>query len=120
MGNHKAASRCNILPWFSARSDGKENRFLQIGNTLLLSDKFKNLSYGAQILYFCMGMESGGKKQFPFPASSAKKYGIPRNSFARFKDELIQAGFIRTVFYGRITREKNLYEFRIDWQAQPP
>lgn len=120
MGRPKAAVNCNILPWLSARADGKEKRFLQIGNSLLLSDKMKDLGQGARYLYICMAMEAGGKREFTFPAQSAKKYGIHPNSFDRYKAELINAGLIRLKESGRLTREKNIYEFRTDWQARPP
>jgi len=67
-----------------------------------------------------MAMESGGSREFVFPASSAKKYGIPRNSFERWKKELIDKGFIRVLYSGRLTREKSSYEFCFDWKPRPP
>ena len=119
MGRPKSAVNCRILPWLSGRSDCKEKRFLQVGNTLLLSATFKNLGTGARYLYICMGMEAGGHREFVFPASAAKKYGISKNSFDRHKAEIINAGLIRLKESGRLTREKNIYEFRTDWQASP-
>ena len=120
MGRKKAAVNCKILPWLSGRSDCREGRYLQIGNSLLLSEQMKNLNYGARYLYLCMGMESGGCREFEFPVSSAKKYGIPRNSFDRHKSELISAGLVDLKASGRTTRENNIYSFRTDWQAKPP
>ncbi len=120
MGRPKAAVNCSILPWLSARADGKEKRFIQIGNSLLLSDTMKGLKQGARYLYLCMAMEAGGKRVFTFPANSAKKYGIPQNSFARYKGELISSGLIRVKESGKNTREKNIYEFSIGWQSGSP
>ena len=117
MGRPKAAVNCKILPWLSARTDGKEKRFLQVGNSLLLSDQMQHLKHGARYLYLCMALEAGGKREFTFPASAAKKYGIHENSFDRYKEQLISAGFIRIKASGRLTREKNIYEFRFDWKT---
>jgi hypothetical protein len=116
----KAAINCKISPWLSAKTDSKEKRFLQIGNSLLLSEEMKGLGNGARYLYLCMAMEAGGKRDFAFPAAAAKKYGIARNSFDRFKAELIAAGLICLKESGWTTREKNIYEFRIDWKARSP
>ena len=87
---------------------------MQVGNSLLLSEKFHKLSSGAQHLYFCMAMESGGKRDFLFPQASAKKYGIAPSSFDRYKKELLAAGCVHLKSSGRITREANEYCFSID------
>ncbi len=89
------------------------------GNSLLLSPMFHALHDGAKNLYLCMAMESGGRREFTFPASSAKKYGIPQSSFDRYKRELIVKGFIRVLYSGRLTREKSAYEFCFDWKSMP-
>ena len=84
MGRGKAAVHCNIRPWLSAKADCKEGRFIQIGNSLLLSEQMGKLKPGARYLYLCMTMEAGGKREFTFPASSAEKYHIPPSSFENF------------------------------------
>ena len=81
MGRRKTAGRCNIRPWLSAKADCKEGRFIQIGNSLLLSEQFGKLKAGARDLYFRMAMESGGEREFTFPASSAERHHIPASSF---------------------------------------
>lgn len=120
MGRRKTASHCNIRPWLSAKADCKEGRFIQVGNSLRLSEQFGKLKAGAKDLYYCMSMEAGGEREFTFPASCAGKYRISPSSFDRFKAELIDAGFIRIKESGRLTREKNVYEFVFDWKARPP
>lgn len=120
MGRRKTAVNCNILPWQSARPDCKEKRFMQTGYPLMLSDPIRELSHGAFRLYMAMMSEAGSKREFTFPASTAERYGIPRSSFDRFKIELIRAGFIRIKESGRLTREKNVYEFVFDWKTRPP
>lgn len=119
MGRHKAAQNCVVLPWASAKPDCKEGRFIQIGNSLLLSMTFQELNVGAQHLYLCMLMESGGRKSFEFPLTTAKKYGIPSSSFRRYVDELHAANFI-DVQSGANARMKNLYSFSLAWKSIKP
>ena len=91
MGRRKTAGRCNIRPWLSAKADCKEGRFIQIGNSLLLSEQFGKLKAGARDLYFRMAMESGGEREFTFPAymaiysKSPPKWGMR----FRFKNSLV-------------------------------
>ena len=63
-----------IVPALSANVDNKEKRFIQVGNSLLLSKQFHALSTGSRFLYFCMAMESGGRKEgFHSSAKGRKK-----------------------------------------------
>lgn len=116
MGRRRAAQNCNIPAWLSARRDGKEGRFIQIGNTFLMSEKTQALSAGALKLYICAAMESGGKREFTFPLSAAKKYGIPPASMRRYLNELIDNGFIALQSSGKTTRESNIYIFALEWK----
>jgi len=109
-----------LLPWLSARADGKEGRFLQTGNSFYLSKKVQNLSNGAFRLYLYMANESGGKREFKFPRATAAKYGVPETSAARQIDELISKGFIERVSSGRTTRTPNLYRFSLSWKGVEP
>ena len=109
-------SGAHIVGWLSARQDCAEGRFVQIGNSLLLSTKYQNLTAGAKNTYQCMAMESGGKREFTFPLSTAKKYGITDNSLRRHVDELTRAGFI-TVRSGASIRQPNIYTFSFEWKA---
>ena len=63
MGSRRRG-RDTIKPWLSARLDCKEGRFVQVGNSLLLSKEFQALTAGARFLYLCMTMESAGKREF--------------------------------------------------------
>lgn len=100
---------------------------MQIGNSLLLSHKsedgqemnrFIELTSSTKIVYLSMALESGGKREFEFPQSAAKKYGIPSTTLRRSVDELIQAGMI-TKQSGKNARLPNRYEFCFDWKKPP-
>lgn len=66
-----------------------------------------------------MAIESGGRKDFTFPLSAAKKYGIAERSFRRFVDELTEAGFIIKHSMANL-RQPNEYEFSFDWKTKMP
>ena len=104
-----------IVPALSAKVDNKEKRFIQVGNSLLLSKQFHALSTGSRFLYFCMAMESSGRKNFILPQKDAKKYGIAPSSLRKHINELEVARFIR-VYSGKPTREPNRYEFCQGWK----
>lgn len=103
--------------WLSALPDCRDRRFIQIGNSLMLSKDFQKLSTGARWLYEAMSMESGGRRDFIFPLSAAKKYGISARSLWRQVDELIGAGWI-TSQSGATVRQPNKYAFSFEWKAQ--
>ena len=105
-----------IKPWLSARADCKEGRFIQCGNSLLLSEEFQALTAGARFLYLCMTMESAGKRDFLFPLSAAKKYGIAKNSLTRQISELKEAGFIHVQSMANL-RQPNEYSFSFEWKG---
>ena len=108
-----------IPSWLSANADCKEGRFIQVGNSLLLSKKFQKISQGARLLYFAMAMESAGKIEFVFPLKQATKHGFKEMSFRRYIKELTDSGFI-TVTSGANTREPNIYKFSFEWKKEPP
>ncbi len=110
-----------ISPWLSARTDNRERRFIQAGNTLLLSKKFQSVGTGAQYLYLCMAMESAGHKKFCFPESAAKKYGIASTTLWRHIKQLETAQLI-LVYSRKNLRKPNIYEFSYEWKTSdcPP
>lgn len=119
MGKSRAAKNCTILPWLSAKNDCRDGRFLQIGNSLLLSKEFQKLLPGSRMLYECMAMESGGKRNFVFPLKAAKKYGFSESSFRRYLNELIDSGFIDCQSNWNL-REPNDYRFSLRWKENKP
>lgn len=108
-----------MLPWMSAKADGREKRFLQVGNSLLLSKKFQSLGTGARLLYLCMAMESGGRRTFLLPRTAAKKYGVPSTSLRRYIKQLADGGFIK-VSSNKNLRKPNVYEFSSAWRTDDP
>ena len=114
---HLSKRKCGpaLLPHLSAKADNKEKRFIQVGNSLLLSKQFHALSTGSRFLYFCMAMECGKMDKFIFPQKAAKKYGIAPSSLRKHINELESARFIR-VYSGKPTREPNRYEFCQGWK----
>lgn len=108
-----------MLPWMSAKPDCKERRFLQVGNSLLLSKKFQALGPGPRMLYLCMAMESGGRRTFLLPRSAAKKYGVPSTSLRRYIRQLADGGFVKVTSYKNL-RKPNVYEFTSAWRTDGP
>jgi len=106
--------------WLSAKSDGFDHRFIQVGNSLLLSKAFQELSYGAVFTYLCMAMESAGKIEYIFPRSAARKFGISDSSAERYIKELIRKGYITLKSSGRTVRQPNVYRFCFDWKQSNP
>ena len=124
MAGKRAAQNAAILPWMSAKGDCKEGRFLQVGNSLLLSHRdsdgsdtnaFTQLSVGERYLYLCLAMESGGRREFKFPLKSAKKYGLSNATFRRHLEVLIDKGFIERTSMKNL-RQPNKYSFTTSWK----
>lgn len=105
-----------LLPWLSGKADGREKRFIQLGNSLLLSEKFQSLSAGARMLYCCMALESGGKRGFIFPLSCAKKYGFCSSSLRRYITEMETSGFLYRNSLKNL-RIPNEYAFSFEWKS---
>lgn len=118
MPRHKTAQNCAMLPWLSAKCDGKEGRFIQCGNSLFLSKSFQALSPGARWLYLSMAIEAGGKRDFVFTHSAAKKYGVSPSSYDRFLKELKDGGFIEKVEDENLAQyAPGRYRFVFDWKG---
>lgn len=116
------AKKRKPLPlWATAKTDGKDGRFLQAGNSLFLSREFHGQSNGACFLYLCMMMECGGTQEFDFSHGTArKKYGFPDSSFDRYSSELQKNGFIELVQTGGLAQyAPNKYRFCSRWKSKP-
>ena len=120
MARNRAAQHCSIKPWLTAKTDCKEGRFIQVGNSLLLSAQFKALKHTTKVLYLGMTMESGGKPSFKFAHSAAKKYGISPTTVDRAIKELQNTGFIILVpDEDRSQFKTNVFRFSNDWKSKP-
>ena len=119
MSRRKAAENCVIRPWLSGNQSCREGRYIQVGNSLLLSKAFQQLSNGARNLYLCMALESGGRQHFTFPQVAGKKFGFNPRSFWRYVDELVEKKFIKRQSNANL-RVANEYEFLLDWKDNAP
>ena len=99
-----------MLPWLSAKVDCREGRFIQVGNSFLLSKDIQKLSSGAVCTYLCMAMESGGKPDFEFTRTDAAKYGISNATLRRHVAELVAKGFIHCAS-GKASKQPSQYRF---------
>lgn len=107
-----------LLPWLSARPDGKEHQFIQVGQTLLLNSQFQALTTSAQMLYVCMAMESRGKQYVRFSRNTAHKYGINKNTFSRRVKELREAHFVEIDYVGTYYQfQPTQYRFVTNWKS---
>lgn len=111
----------SLLPWTTAKQPGEqEKRFIQLGNSLVLDERFSALSVGAKWLYVCMLLESGGKNEFPFSKGVARrKYKIAPSTYDRYRRELIEAGYIELMnnlanpeYMGQFSANR----FRFSWE----
>lgn len=108
-----------LSPWVTAKPDGMEKRFIQIGDTLVYHPAWLALSAGAKVLYLYMCMESGGKNEFKIPQRMYGRF-TTKPTFQKSKNELIRAGFIEIAHNGANTRTENIYRFCFDWKSRPP
>lgn len=94
-------------------------RFIQIGNSLLLSKRFQALSPLARYVYLALAMEAGGKDVVSLSHSQAGKYGIKPSGYDNAIRQLKVGGFIRLDDgLGRL--ETNRFRFVRDWQQRAP
>ena len=120
MPKYRAAKSRQLSPWLTANLDGKDGRFIQVGNSLVLSKVFQSLSANARYLYLCLAMESGGKQTVRFSHGTAKKYGIPSTTFDRAIKELRTRSFITLIEDEERSQFKtNEFRFAADWKLNP-
>ena len=108
------------------KSDQSNEPYVALYVTFLTSGAWRNLSHGARSLYTYMKLQYMGKsnrdaglqpEQFYFNRAMYEGYGFKnRNQFCKWRDELIQQGFIKVIECGRTTRTKSIYAFSADWQ----
>jgi hypothetical protein len=105
--------------WLTASSDMREERFVQVGNTLFFNKAFQSLSVGARYLYIAAANEAGGNRNFQLPALKMKSLGFKERTAREYIKELEKAKFIEKVKCGRNTRTPNDYRFCFDWLNLP-
>lgn len=105
-----------LKPWETKTADGTENRYIRLGDTLLMSSTVKGLSSSAFRVYVYMCLESGGHSHFTFPHNKYKKF-MTKPTFFRALDELVSAGFIDVVSHNKNLRIANDYAFSNRWKS---
>lgn len=96
--------------------------------SMLQSKAYIELSNGAKVLYVYMKLQLYGarpikehpEEHFYFnEAMYTKTYKIGTNTeqFRKYRNELIEGGFISLVEYGGYARTKNIYAFSDKWQT---
>ena len=121
MSERARAARKELPGWLSGNCDNCEpHGFVRIGNSLLKSKAFQELSFGQQAVYLACCVEAGKSRQFNFPRKTAENcYGFNWSTAHPALKALERKGFIRTIYSGRLTREPSLYEFCFDWKSDP-
>lgn len=114
MARHK---KTPFPPWATRTSDGIEKRYIRLGNTLLYSSAFLQLSAKAKEIYLYMLIDSAGQREFTMPHSKYIRFS-KKDSFLRARDELEKAGFIETVQHNANLRKPNVYRFSEHWKEQ--
>lgn len=106
-----------FAPWETGTSDGIEKRYIRLGNTLLYSPVFLQLSAKAKETYIYMRIESAGQREFTMPYSKYTQFS-KKDSFLRAREELEKAGFIETIQHNGNLRKPNVYRFSEKWKEQ--
>lgn len=104
-----------FAPWETAKVNGVEERFIRMGNSLLLHPSIQELSHSAFRVYTYMKLESAGRPEFIFPKAKWKKYLSP-NGFQRAKEQLCSNGFIEVLEENANLRKPNVYRFTSKWK----
>lgn len=106
-----------FAPWVTMASDGIEKRYIRLGNTLLYSPAFLQLSASAKQMYIYMLIESAGQREFTMPRLKYLVFS-KKDSAISAKNELEKAGFIETVQNNANLRKPNVYRFSEHWKEQ--
>ena len=109
--------RTPLNPWESILP-AAEKHFSRLGDSLLDSPVFNELSPYARLLYMYMVRAAAGKRDFTFQHSFYKRYGITDATFGRLRDELVNAGFITVLKNNRTVRKANIYQFSTTWKEK--
>ena len=103
--------------WETAKTgDEYDVHFSRLGDSLLDSPTFCQLSNIARLIYFYMIRAAAGKREFTFSHSFYTRRGFAKKTVARVIEELENAGFIQVKERGKVTRSPNKYQFTSDWK----
>lgn len=117
MSHRKQKSIADIKPWLSSDKSCVEGRFIQVGNSWMMSKPLQVLTANARLLMLYMAMESGPSRRFAFTHSTAEKYGLSASTFDDAKKQLLQIGYIRIVNNEDYNQYKpNEFEFMSGWK----
>lgn len=108
--------RVPLHPWETKKTDGIENRYIRLGDSLLMSSTVKKLSSSAFRVYVYMCLESAGQSHFTFPHNKYQKF-MSKPTFFRALKELESAGFIDVVSHNKNLRTANDYAFSNRWKS---
>jgi len=99
--------------------DGLKDSYITMTKSMLLNEKWLNLTYSSQILYIYMKLWSYGRIEIPFSYSLAIKNNIvkSRTTFKKSIDELIENGFIEITRISKKPGTATLYKFTNKWHA---
>lgn len=106
-------------PWQTKKDNGIEERYIRLGNSLMIAPAMLALSDKAFRIYTNMLLEAGGKKQFTYPRSKYMRISSI-SAFKNAKSELIEKGFIVEIQNNWNVRKANVYEFSEAWKRYEP
>lgn len=89
--------------------------YVCITKSMLESEKWKQLSYTARIIYVYMKMWSYGKQEFKFSYSLALNIVGSRTTIKKVIDELVANGFIEITRISRTPGIGTIYKFTNQW-----
>jgi len=117
MGKRKA-EKTPFKPWMTTRPDGIENRYVRMGNTLMLSPAVRGLSGSAFMVYCYMRLDAGENQGFIFPrARYHGLLGMGPNTFLRAVEELETAGLLKVRDHNAHRQKPNVYVFTETWKT---
>lgn len=131
-----AVRKKTFKPDMYASKGGSHETFGIIYDSLLTDERFRNLSVTARYVYCCCRNQimsnrskrmlyQHGKKHnrtysdntFVFPARDQVEYGFPdRSNFAKYMNELKDAGFIDKLEDNKARMKPNVYRFSERWK----
>ena len=79
-------------PWQTKKDNGIEERYIRLGNSLMIAPAMLALSDKAFRIYTNMLLEAGGKKQFTYPRSKYMRI----SSISAFKNDCPAIGQCRS------------------------